>query len=191
VIRRKRLLAATLFAVVAGPGAPAMAAPRGATAQREVADLAQLQNILAASALSADIGASDYQKTIYAPDAVMDVGGGHPDVRGRDAIVSLITDPGHQTLRSAGLAHVAAQPFIRVTGDKAVAVGYLQIISPEHPGAAPTTQGPAGADRLVTWRMTANRWEFERRDGHWQITRRTIRPAPSPEALEIMNVLTR
>jgi len=188
-MRRKTLLVAMLFASMAGPHVTARASTHSATAQREVADLAMLQNILAASALSADIGATDYQKTIYAQDAVMDLGAEHPPIRGRDAIVALITDPGHQALRSAGLAHVAAQPFIRVNGDRAVAVGYLQVISPEHPGIGPTTEGPAGADRLVTWRMTANRWEFERRDGRWQIVRRTIRPAPSPEASEIMNVL--
>ncbi|MEY4761373.1 MAG: hypothetical protein RLZZ200_1229 [Pseudomonadota bacterium] len=148
---------------------------------RELADMVAIQNLLAGSALSADTAASAYQATLYAEDAVMDGGGGAGEIRGRDAIVGIITDAYHSTLRTEGMAHVAAQPQVRVTGSRAIAVGYLQIMSYEPPGK----ESPG---RWVTWRLTANRWEFEFRAGRWQITRRTIRPAPSAEALALLRL---
>lgn len=146
----------------------------GAAALREGADIAILQNLLAGSALSADTGDTAYQTALYAEDAVMNVGGSNGEIHGRDAIVALITDAAHAKLRAEGMAHFAALPHIRVDGTRAVAVGYLQIMAPDASG------------NWVTWRLTANRWAFEHRDGRWQIVRRTIRPAPSAEALELL-----
>jgi SnoaL-like domain len=155
---------------------------------REIADMAVIQNLLAGSALSADIGDTAYQTALYADDAIMDVGGSKGEIRGRDAIVSIITDASHSKLRAEGLAHIAAQPQIRVNGSQAVAVGYLQIMVHDQSGDEPAPGGIASSGKWVTWRLTANRWEFEFRDGRWQITRRTIRPAPSAEALELLRL---
>jgi hypothetical protein len=154
----------------------------------ETAAMAVIQNLLAGSALSADSGDTAYQTALYADDAIMDVGGSKGEIRGRDAIVSIINDPSHSKLRAEGMAHIAAQPHIRVNGSRAVAVGYLQIIVPDKSSIEPAPQGIASSGKWVTWRLTANRWEFELRGDQWQITRRTIRPAPSAEALELLRL---
>jgi hypothetical protein len=118
----------------------------------------------------------------------MDVGGIAGEIRGRDAIISLINDTAHSKLRSEGMAHVAPQSHIRVTGNRAVAVGYLQIMAHDQSGTESSPEGMASSGKWVTWRLTANRWEFEYRAGRWQITRRTIRPAPSPDALQLLRL---
>jgi len=155
---------------------------------REVADMTIILNLLAGSALSADIGQAAYQTALYADDAIMDVGGSAGEIRGRDTIVSIIADPSHSKLRAAGMAHVAAQPYVRVSGSRAVAVGYLQIMAHDASGTEPAPDGMPSSGKWVTWRLTANRWEFEFRDDRWQITRRTIRAAPSAEALELLRL---
>lgn len=155
---------------------------------RELLDMTIIQNLLAGSALSADVGDSAYQTALYAEDAVMDVGGSAGEIRGREAIVSIITDPSHAKLRAEGMAHVAAQPQIKVDGDRAVAVGYLQIMALDKSGIESSPAGMPSSGKWVTWRLSANRWEFERRSGRWQITRRTIRAAPSSEALELLRL---
>ena len=177
---------------VTAPAPPPLQAGRrqtaDGTAAREIADLAIIQNILAGSALSADIAATAYQLGIYADDAVLDVGGLTGEIRGRDAIVGVIKDDSHKTLRAEGMAHVASQPHILVKGSRAVAVGYLQILVPAHTATEEASRSMASSVPLVISRLTANRWEFEIRAGRWQITRRTIRPAPSQEALELLRL---
>jgi SnoaL-like domain len=155
---------------------------------REIIDIVTIQNLLAGSALSADVGDTAYQTALYADDAVMDVGGSNGEIRGCDAIVSIITDPSHAKLRAKGLAHIAAQPQIRVTGSCAVAVGYLQIMLYDQSSIEPVPGDITASGQWVTWRLTANRWEFESRADRWQITRRTIRPVPSKEALELLRL---
>ena len=204
-VKRREVLAGSAAVMTAtsaaGTSTAAISTPRasranlrpGATAPsaqqlREIADMAIIQNLLAGSALSADIGQAAYQTALYADDAIMDVGGKAGEIRGRDAIVSIITDPSHSKLRAEGMAHVAAQPYIRIDGNRAVAVGYLQIMAHDTSGTEPGPEGMASSGKWVTWRLTANRWEFEFRAGRWQIIRRTIRAAPSEDALELLRL---
>lgn len=198
-MKRRDVLAGTVSAATMGSatvaGTPATertvsrpATRRASPADREISDLALIQNLLAGSALSADTGASAYQSALYAEDAVMDVGGSVGEIRGRDAIVGVITDSSHSKLRAEGMAHVAAPPYVRVTGSRAVAVGYLQIMAHDQSPSESAPEGIPSTGKWVTWRLTANRWDFELRGGLWQITRRTIRPAPSAEALELLRL---
>lgn len=189
---------ATATASIAGASEPAAArsvvkkarcAASSPLKDREILDIALIQNVLAASALSADTGDAAYQTALYTEDAVMDIGGREGEVRGRDAIVSVITDPSHSKLRADGMAHVASPPYVRVTGSRAVAVGYLQIIAHDQSPGEKAPEGIPSTGKWVTWRLTANRWDFELRGGQWQISRRTIRPAPSTEALELLRLV--
>lgn len=199
-MKRREFLAGSVSAVTSaaaiGTEATASTAKRRTVAKRSTGPasahqssaLAIIQNLLAGSALSADVADAQYQSALYADDAVMDVGGGTGEIHGRDAIVRLITDASHSTLRAEGMAHVAAQPYIRISGSRAVAVGYLQIMAPDQAGATRAPAGIPSSGPWVTWRMTANRWELELRADRWQITRRTIRPAPSLEALKLLRL---
>lgn len=193
-MKRRDLLAGTVCVVTIEPGAaqtaskPARRHASNSPTDREIWDLALIQNLLAGSALSADTGSSAYQIALYAEDAVMDVGGSVGEIRGRDAIVGVISDSFHAKLRAEGMAHISAQPYIRVTGSRAVAVGYLQIMAHDQSPSEHAPEGIPSTGKWATWRLAANRWEFEFRAGEWQITRRTIRPAPSAEALELLRL---
>jgi SnoaL-like domain len=212
-VRRRDILAGSAVSVTSAANissASASARPRvqpdlkrdaaaaSAREAREIADMAIIQNLLAGSALSADTGDAAYQNALYADDAIMDLGGSAGEIRGREAIVAIISDPSHTRLRLEGMAHVAAQPHIRVTGNRAVAIGYLQIMSHDTTGAESGPAGKASTDKAstgktstgkwVTWRLSVNRWEFEFRAGRWQITRRIIRAAPSSQALQLLHL---
>lgn len=200
-MKRRELLVGTVSAAAtASPtGAIAPAAARtgdkrtkrlisDTPTDREISDMVLIQNLLAGSAISADTGSSAFQSALYAEDAVMDVGGSVGEIRGRDAIVGVITDASHSRLRTEGLAHLAAPPYVQVAGSRAVAVGYLQIMAQDSSASESAPVGIPSTGRWVTWRLTANRWDFELREGRWQITRRTIRPAPSAEALDLLRM---
>ncbi|MDO6415265.1 nuclear transport factor 2 family protein [Sphingomonas sp. BIUV-7] len=194
--RRQVLVGAAKAAVLGAAVDAALAEPAGGAAGKsqsatgpdssQLADLMVIQNLLAGSAWSADVGETAFQTNLYAEDAVMDLGGERGAVRGRAAVVGMIVNDGHKSARADGMTHVAAQPFIRISGDKAVAVGYIQIIVTDPASPERSLAGSPAAHPLITVRMTANRWEFARREGRWQITRRTIRAAPSPEALALL-----
>jgi hypothetical protein len=40
---------------------------------------------------------------------------------------------------------------------------------------------------LLVWRLTANRWELERTDQGWRVTKRSIRAVPTSDALTLLH----
>jgi len=85
------------------------------------------------------------------------------------------------------LVFFAGSPDVRVTGDTAFAISYLQILVPDHAG--PLFDVPThGASRgSYVHRVSANRWEFVCTGEGWKIKRRTLCPldgtAPAREIL--------
>ena len=62
---------------------------------------------------------------------------------------------------------------VEVDGDHAVAVGYASVYVRED-------------DQIKPWRQAYGRFELERRDGTWQITRRTSRAVGSPQRADVL-----
>src|SRR5205823_5848441 len=129
---------------------------------------------------TADTGAADHARNLYAEDAVVDLGGAKT-ATGRDAIAAMVETPGHRTAIAGGLAHFAALPHIALDGDAAVVTSYLQILTP-HPTADAVevpNHGVCAGFRIH--RVAANRWELARTAAGWKITRRTLRPLDGSE----------
>lgn len=92
-----------------------------------------------------------------------------------------LSGPPHQDYVRAGSTHVMSMPYVLVAGDRATALGYSHVFQNAHDGTF----------RVV--RASVNYWEFERRDGAWQVVRRTNRLADGTEAPRqlLFNVDTR
>jgi ketosteroid isomerase-like protein len=79
---------------------------------------------------------------------------------GPASIAAMVHGEGHQSLIHDGSAHIQAFPIVMVDGDQATAIGYSRVYRHTEDG-------------YEVWRVSANRWEFRRSPGGWQVTRRT------------------
>ncbi len=155
---------------------------------RLIEDRLELYNLIASHPPSADTGASDYTQSVWTEDGVFDRGAQFPAPTGNAAIAATSSSPEHRRAIEQGIAHFAGLPYIRVTGDTAFAISYIQILVPDHVG--PTFEVPNhGASRgFHVHRVAANRWDFVRTAEGWRIKRRRLRSLDgSEEAREILS----
>lgn len=133
-------------------------------AQDELAIL----RILGAYSPRVDSGDAEAVAELWTPDGVYDVDTGRLD--GHDDLVEMVRGDAHQGLIAHGCGHVPSLPVVLLDGDSAVATGYTQlVVRSSRPG------------RYTVLRVTANRWELERRgpvdaaDRGWRVVLRTAR----------------
>ncbi len=137
---------------------------RLAAAEDELAIL----RILGAYSPRVDSGDADGVAALWTSDGVYDVDTGRLD--GHDGLVEMVRSDDHQGLIAHGCGHVPSLPVVLVDGDRAVATGYTQlVVRSSRPG------------RFTVLRVTASRWELERRgpreaaDRGWRVVLRTAR----------------
>ncbi|MCT1710906.1 nuclear transport factor 2 family protein [Dietzia cinnamea] len=137
---------------------------RLAAAEDELAIL----RILAAYSLRVDSGDAQGVAELWTSDGVYDVDTGR--LEGHDGLVEMVTGDAHQGLIAHGCGHVPSLPVVVLDGDRAVATGYTQlVVLSSKPG------------RYTVVRVTASRWELERRgpvdapDRGWRVVLRTAR----------------
>lgn len=137
---------------------------RLATAEDELAIL----RILAAYSPRVDSGDAEGVAALWTEDGVYDVDTGV--LNGHDGLVEMVNGDAHQGLIHHGCGHVPSLPLVLVAGDRAVATGYTQlVVRSSKPG------------RYTVVRVTASRWELERRgpadapDRGWRVVLRTAR----------------
>jgi hypothetical protein len=142
---------------------------------RLIEDHLAIYNLIASHPPSADTGAGEYVASVWAEDGVFDRGAEFPRPAGRTAIAAGSSSPEHHRAIEEGIAHFAGLPYVRVSGDTAFAISYLQILVPDRVG--PTFEVPNhGSSRgFHVHRVSANRWEFVRTAEGWQIKRRSLR----------------
>jgi hypothetical protein len=153
---------------------------------RAIEDRLAIYNLIASHPPSADTGAQSYIRSIFADDAVLDLGG-TKTASGNDTISEMSQRPAHQEAIRGGLAHFAGLPHVELDGDCAVVTSYLQIISPD--ALAEPVEVPAhGVSKgYRIHRVGANRWELVRARDGWKIKRRTFRSLDgSNDALDIL-----
>jgi hypothetical protein len=154
---------------------------------RLIEDRFEIYNLIASHPPSADTGASDYTASVWTEDGVFDRGAEFARPTGRAAIAAGSSNPEHDRALDQGIAHFAGLPYVRIAGDTAFAISYLQILVPD--GTGPLFEVPNhGSSRgFHLHRVSANRWEFVRTDEGWKIKRRILRPLDgSPPAREIL-----
>lgn len=115
-----------------------------------------------------DAGDAEGVAELWTSDGVYDVDTGRLD--GHEGLKEMVNGDAHQGLIAHGCGHVPSLPVVMLSGDRAVATGYTQlVVRSSRPG------------RYTVLRVTASRWELERRgpvdapDRGWRVVLRTAR----------------
>jgi hypothetical protein len=154
---------------------------------RAVEDKLAIYHLIASHPPAADTGTERYYRDAFTPDGTIDLGGGK-SANGNETIAAIVRTPEHQTAIESGLCHFAGLPRITIDGDRATAISYLQILTPQK-GAPPVELSGHGlSSGFRIHRAGVNRWELKRTDDGWKVTRRTLRPldgtGPARELLQ-------
>jgi|SRR5215471_2496102 hypothetical protein len=143
---------------------------------RAVEDTLAIHHLIASHPPAADTGTDGYYRDAFTADGEMDLAGGKK-ANGNEAIADMVKTPEHRAAIAGGLCHFAGLPRVELNGDNAVAISYLQIITPDRQAAPREVPGHGTSTGFRIHRVGANRWEFKRgKDGTWKVTRRTLRP---------------
>ena len=143
---------------------------------RLIEDRLEIYNLIASHPPSADTGSGDYTAAVWTVDGLFDRGAefGGPAVHAADAGGS--ANPEHHRAIEQGLAHFAGLPYVRVSGDTAFAITYLQILVPDRVGPEFAVPNHGASRGFHVHRISANRWEFVRTAEGWKVARRILRP---------------
>ncbi|HEY2301418.1 MAG TPA: nuclear transport factor 2 family protein [Acidimicrobiales bacterium] len=121
-----------------------------------------------------DSGSADDTGRLWTADGEYDAG--TQIMRGRDEIGAMVVGAQHQSFVHNGCAHLISPPLITVDGDAAVATCYSQLCLRDNDDEGIGGVWPGGGRPYRVQRITANRWDFERGDDGWKVTRRVNRP---------------
>src|SRR5437870_5763919 len=119
--------------------------------------------------LAVDVGDADGAAAVFTEDTVYDVDVGV--MRGRQGVRDMVRGARHQAIVGR-CAHQIGPAVVEVQADRAVATGYSRVYL-------------RTGDTIGIHRVSLNRWEFERRNGQWQIARRTTRLLGHEEAKDV------
>ncbi len=128
---------------------------------RELEDREAIRNAIASYGPAVDRGDSAAAADIFAKDGEYDVGG-YGVHKGFATLKALLDGDVHQGLIANGAAHVLSPMQVELDGDRAAARGYSCVFT--------WSNGAFSAHRVA-----ANRWELQRIDGAWKVTRRINR----------------
>ncbi|MGH7046588.1 MAG: nuclear transport factor 2 family protein [Stellaceae bacterium] len=143
---------------------------------RAIEDRLAIYNLIASHPPGADTGAADHVAAVWTEDGVFDRSPQFAQPAGRAAIAAGSSTPEHRRALDEGIAHVSGLPYVRVTGDTAIAISYLLIVVPDRVGPVFDVPNHGASRGFHVHRVSANRWEFVRVGGEWKIMRRTLRP---------------
>ena len=142
---------------------------------RLVEDKLAIYQLIASHPPAADTGNESYYRNAFTADGTVDLGGGK-GATGNEAIGAIVARPEHRAAIAGGLCHFAGLPRVEIDGDTAVAISYLQILTP-HRGAPPVeVPGHGATPGFRIHRAGCNRWDLVRTADGWKVKRRALRP---------------
>jgi hypothetical protein len=148
-------------------------------------DRLEILNLLAGSAFSSDVASEAYWKKMFTHDAVFDRGQGRQD-KGKVEILKIVNAPDQKEASKAGMTHLAMLPHITLTGDCAVATGYLLIVMPDTAASHVKLAGKGVSSGFSIYQVTINRWQLVRTTEGWKVSQRTVRPLSSNDSRDIL-----
>jgi len=151
---------------------------------RAVEDKLAILHLIASHPPAADTGNDGYYRDAFAADAVVDLG--TKSARGNEAIASVVKTPEHQGAIAAGLCHFAGLPRVEINGDTAVAISYLQVLTPNRDAAPQELSGHGSSSGYRIHRLGANRWDLKRTENGWKVVRRAYRTLDGNEEARAM-----
>ena len=125
-----------------------------------------IHRVIVRYGLAVDIGDADGAADTFTEDTVYDVDVGL--MRSRDGVRQMVRSERHQAMVGR-CAHQIGPAVVEIHGDRAVATGYSRVYL--------HTEGA-----IQVYRVSLNHGQLERRDGQWQIARRTTRLLGHAEA---------
>jgi hypothetical protein len=140
---------------------------------RAVEDRLAIFQLIASHPPAADTGNDDYYRDAFAADAVIDLG--TKIATGNEAIAAVVKTPEHRGAIAAGLCHFAGLPRVELDGDSAVAISYLQVLTPNKDAKPVELSGHGASSGYRIHRLGANRWDFKRTATGWKVVRRAYR----------------
>jgi hypothetical protein len=140
---------------------------------RAVEDKLAIFHLIASHPPAADTGNDGYYRDAFAADAVIDLG--TKTATGNEAIASVVKTPDHQGAIAAGLCHFAGLPRVELNGDTAVAISYLQVLTPNKDAKPQELSGHGASSGYRIHRLGANRWDLKRTQNGWKVVRRAYR----------------
>jgi len=126
-----------------------------------------IHRLIVSYGFAVDTGDAGATAALFTDDTVYDVDTTLV-MRGRDGVADMVRGPRHQSLLP-NCAHTIGPAVVEVSGDHGVATAYSRIYKRD-------------GEAFGLWRLSFNRFELERRDGRWQIARRTTRLLGHDEA---------
>ena len=141
---------------------------------RAVEDKLAIYHLIASHPPAADTGSDGYYRGAFMPDAVIDLGGGKA-ATGNEAIAAVVNTPEHQAAIASGLCHFAGLPRVELNGDSAVAISYLQVLTPNREAKPAELSGHGLSSGYRIHRLGANRWDLKRTENGWKVVRRAYR----------------
>jgi len=165
-----------------------MSTPQQSVEQRLrlVEDKLAIYHLIASHPPAADSGDASYYRGAFMADGTVDLGGGKT-ADGNVAIGAVVERPEHRAAIAGGLCHFAGLPRVEVNGNTAVAISYLQIVTPNRGAEAVNVPGHGATPGFRIHRAGCNRWDLVRTADGWKVKRRTLRPMDgSAEARELL-----
>ena len=139
---------------------------------RVLEDREAISALVAAYGTLADCGDAEAVAALWHEDGAYEVVG-FATARGHAEIAGLINGETHRALMAAGCGHMLGPIAIDLDGDRATARGHSVV----------TRHTPTGFE---IYRVSANRWTFERRDGVWRALHRANAMLDGAEAARIL-----
>jgi hypothetical protein len=143
---------------------------------REVEDRLEIYNLIASHPPSADTGSRAHVANAWTDDGTFDRGAQFGGAQRQSAGAGGVDNPEHMRAIGQGLAHFAGLPYVRITGDTAFAISYLQILVPDRVGPEFAVPNHGNGQGFHIHRVSANRWDFVRTANGWKIKERRLRP---------------
>lgn len=124
-----------------------------------VEDYIEIMQLINSYGPAADATHWDLLREIWAEDSVYEIGG-LGVYEGHEGLKQAFYGEFHQGLMESGSGHVSSAPHLVIDGDRATGTHHGTLYK-QIDGKFPVV------------RLIASRWEFERREGRWVVTRRT------------------
>jgi hypothetical protein len=138
---------------------------------RRVEDMLEIYNLIATHPPFADTGAMQYARKLWSDDAVFRRSDGQGEMTIAD-MEKKAGDPAHAAAMDGGLAHFCGHPYVRVDGDTAMAISYLQLLTPAR-GAEPVTiPGHGVSEGYFMHKVVVNKWDLVRTPSGWRVHHR-------------------
>jgi len=151
---------------------------------RAVEDKLAIYHLVASHPPAADTGNDAYYRNAFAADAVVDLG--TKTAAGNDKIGAVVKTPEHQAALAVGLCHFAGLPRVELHGDTAVAISYLQVLTPDRRAEPVELSGHGASSGYRIHRLGANRWDLKRTPEGWKVVRRAYRMLDGNEEARTM-----